>query len=44
MLRLRGLMAVAPLGEDPAPAFARLAADHAGFPADTPTRTGCRRG
>lgn len=28
-LRLRGLMAVAPLGEDPAPAFARLAALHA---------------
>ncbi|WP_182526359.1 YggS family pyridoxal phosphate-dependent enzyme [Nocardioides dongkuii] len=27
-LRLRGLMAVAPLGEDPAPAFARLAAIH----------------
>ena len=27
-LRLRGVMAVAPLGEDPAPAFARLA-DHA---------------
>jgi pyridoxal phosphate enzyme (YggS family) len=26
MLRLRGLMAVAPLGEDPGPAFARLAA------------------
>jgi PLP dependent protein len=28
-LRLRGLMAVAPLGEDPATAFARLAAVHA---------------
>ena len=27
VLRLRGLMAVAPLGEDPAAAFARLAAD-----------------
>lgn len=27
-LRLRGLMAVAPLGEDPVPAFARLAAIH----------------
>ncbi len=28
MLRLRGLMAVAPLGEDPRPAFERLAAIH----------------
>lgn len=28
MLRLRGVMAVAPLGEDPAPAFARLATIH----------------
>ena len=31
MLRLRGLMAVAPLGEDPQPAFARLARIRAGF-------------
>ncbi|WP_151082671.1 YggS family pyridoxal phosphate-dependent enzyme [Nocardioides cynanchi] len=31
MLRLRGLMAVAPLGEDPATAFARLAEIRAGF-------------
>jgi PLP dependent protein len=31
MLRLRGLMAVAPLGEDPHPAFARLAATHQDF-------------
>jgi pyridoxal phosphate enzyme (YggS family) len=31
MLRLRGLMAVAPLGEDPAAAFARLAAVHTDF-------------
>jgi pyridoxal phosphate enzyme (YggS family) len=29
LLELRGLMAVAPLGEDPAPAFARLAGIHA---------------
>ena len=31
MLRLRGLMAVAPLGEDPQPAFDRLARIRAGF-------------
>jgi pyridoxal phosphate enzyme (YggS family) len=31
MLRLRGLMAVAPLGEDPETAFARLAEAHAAF-------------
>ena len=31
MLRLRGLMAVAPLGEDPAPAFARLGQIRAEF-------------
>ena len=36
MLRLRGLMAVAPLGEDPAPAFARLAEIRAEFLADHP--------
>jgi pyridoxal phosphate enzyme (YggS family) len=30
-LRLRGLMAVAPLGEDPAAAFTRLSEIHAGF-------------
>ncbi len=37
-LRLRGLMAVAPLGEDPAEAFARLADIRAGFLADHPRR------
>jgi PLP dependent protein len=36
MLRLRGLMAVAPLGEDPAAAFARLAAVRAEFVAQRP--------
>lgn len=35
-LDLRGLMAVAPLGEDPAEAFARLAELHAGFVAKHP--------
>lgn len=35
-LRLRGLMAVAPLGEDPAAAFERLAEIRAGFRADHP--------
>ncbi len=35
-LRLRGLMAVAPLGEDPAAAFDRLAAIHDGFRAAHP--------
>jgi pyridoxal phosphate enzyme (YggS family) len=36
MLRLRGLMAVAPLGEDPAAAFARLADVHTDFLAHHP--------
>jgi pyridoxal phosphate enzyme (YggS family) len=36
MLRLRGLMAVAPLGEDPAVAFARLARIRQEFRADHP--------
>lgn len=36
MLRLRGLMAVAPLGEDPAPAFERLAAIHREFVVEHP--------
>lgn len=35
-LRLRGLMAVAPLGEEPAAAFARLAEIRAGFLTDHP--------
>jgi PLP dependent protein len=39
MLRLRGLMAVAPLGEDPAAAFARLAEIRAGFLAGHPEAT-----
>lgn len=38
-LRLRGLMAVAPLGEEPASAFARLAAIRADFVADHPDAT-----
>lgn len=38
-LALRGLMAVAPLGEDPATAFARLAEIRAGFVASYPTAT-----
>jgi pyridoxal phosphate enzyme (YggS family) len=39
MLRLRGLMAVAPLGEDPDAAFARLAAIRADFLRDHPDAT-----
>jgi PLP dependent protein len=39
MLRLRGLMAVAPLGEDPASAFARLAGIRSEFLADRPDAT-----
>ena len=39
MLRLRGLMAVAPLGADPRPAFERLAAIHADLVADHPDAT-----
>ncbi len=43
MLRLRGLMAVAPLGEDPAAAFARLAEIRRRVPRRrTPTRPGSR--
>lgn len=38
-LRLAGLMAVAPLGEDPAVAFERLAGIRADFLADHPTAT-----
>ncbi|NYJ01870.1 hypothetical protein HNR19_002568 [Nocardioides thalensis] len=38
-LRLRGLMAVAPLGEDPEEAFARLADVRAAFLADHPDAT-----
>ena len=38
-LRLRGLMAVAPLGEDPADAFARLAGLRSRFVADHPAAT-----
>ncbi|MFZ2016116.1 MAG: YggS family pyridoxal phosphate-dependent enzyme [Nocardioides sp.] len=38
-LRLRGLMAVAPLGEDPAAAFARLAEIRAGFVSQRPGAT-----
>lgn len=38
-LALRGLMAVAPLGEDPAPAFARLAEVREGFLRDHPDAT-----
>lgn len=38
-LRLRGLMAVAPLGEDPAEAFARLAGPRAELVADHPAAT-----
>ena len=36
LLRLRGLMAVAPLGEDPQAAFARLAEIHRGFVSSHP--------
>jgi PLP dependent protein len=39
MLRLRGLMAVAPLGEDPEAAFARLAAVRAEFLPEHPDAT-----
>ena len=39
MLRLRGLMAVAPLGEDPGPAFERLAGIRTDFLADHPDAT-----
>jgi pyridoxal phosphate enzyme (YggS family) len=39
MLRLRGLMAVAPLGEDPAAAYARLAGIHRDLLAVRPTAT-----
>jgi len=39
MLRLRGLMAVAPLGEDPRPAFERLAAIHRELLAEHPGAT-----
>ncbi|WP_028645689.1 YggS family pyridoxal phosphate-dependent enzyme [Nocardioides sp. URHA0020] len=38
-LRLRGLMAVAPLGEDPRPAFARLAAIHHDLLVEHPAAT-----
>ena len=43
MLTLRGLMAVAPLGEEPAAAFDRLAAIRRDFLAEHPDATGCRR-
>jgi pyridoxal phosphate enzyme (YggS family) len=39
MLRLRGLMAVAPLDEDPAPAYRRLAEIHAEFVVGHPEAT-----
>ncbi|KQW53860.1 alanine racemase [Nocardioides sp. Root1257] len=39
MLRLRGLMAVAPLGEDPRPAFERLAEIHRDLLAEHPGAT-----
>jgi PLP dependent protein len=39
MLRLRGLMAVAPLGEDPRSAFDRLAEVHRSFVTDRPGAT-----
>jgi pyridoxal phosphate enzyme (YggS family) len=39
MLQLRGLMAVAPLGEDPAPAFDRLASIRSEFVAGHPDAT-----
>jgi pyridoxal phosphate enzyme (YggS family) len=39
MLRLRGLMAVAPLGADPGPAFERLAGIRGDFLADHPDAT-----
>ncbi|MCM0621611.1 YggS family pyridoxal phosphate-dependent enzyme [Nocardioides bruguierae] len=43
-LVLAGLMAVAPLGEDPATAFDRLAGIRAGFLADHPGATTCSAG
>lgn len=43
-LRLRGLMAVAPLGEDPAEAFGRLAAIRSRFLADHPDATSLSAG
>ncbi len=43
-LRLRGLMAVAPLGEDPVAAFARLAATHRDFVAFHPAATALSAG
>ncbi|GAA1475861.1 YggS family pyridoxal phosphate-dependent enzyme [Nocardioides aestuarii] len=43
-LRLRGLMAVAPLGEDPAAAFARLADIRSDFLADHPDATSMSAG
>jgi PLP dependent protein len=39
MLTLRGLMAVAPLDEEPREAFDRLAAVHASFVAERPEAT-----
>jgi hypothetical protein len=39
MLRLRGLMAVAPLGEDPVPAFDHLRTVHRAFVAERPDAT-----
>jgi uncharacterized pyridoxal phosphate-containing UPF0001 family protein len=39
MLRLRGLMAIAPLGEEPRAAFDRLAEVRASFVADRPDAT-----
>ena len=43
-LRLAGVMAVAPLGADPAPAFARLAAVSAALRRDHPRgQSSCRR-
>lgn len=44
MLRLRGLMAVAPLGEPPAPAFARLAQFHDGLVGAFPQATALSAG
>ena len=43
-LRLRGVMAVAPLGADPVPAFAELAAIHAQLRAAHPEATWCSAG
>jgi pyridoxal phosphate enzyme (YggS family) len=39
MLRLRGLMAIAPLDDDPSAAFARLAGLHAAFVSERPEAT-----